>query len=167
MNLSSIGYQNSSYTGNNNVTRRVEHPVNKDKKQTYKKVGLTLAGAAILALALTKGKSAGKLFGKLGGESKAVVDTSKKAGEKMEEIVPEVLDFDTVWGPKIAARKKAKMQPPKTIVIDEKGNILGERREMGSMSDFIDNMRKHSERSKGERIMDAVIDFIDNLGWMI
>lgn len=164
MRLSAVGYQNRiSYTGNTEVnnTKTVAEPKRNEKvKKAVKYTALTVAGLAVLALVVDKGKSLGKLF-KGFGKNKG-----KQTGEKIEEIVPEVLDFDTVWGPKIAARKKAKMQPPKNIVIDEKGNILGERRANGSAYDFINSM-KPSEKSKGERVMDAVIDFIDKFGWMI
>lgn len=164
MKLSAVGYQNRiSYTGNleTNNTQKLAEPKRKETvKKAVKYTALAVAGLATLALIADKGKSLGKLFKSLGK------NTGKQTGEKVEEIIPEVLDFDAVWGPKIAARKKAKMQPPKNIVIDEKGNILGKRREMGSAYDFINSMRP-SEKSKGERVMDAVVDFIDDMFWII
>lgn len=165
MKLSALGCQNRiSYTGNletNNTQKHAEPKRNETVKKAVKYTALAVAGLTALALVADKGKSLGKLFKNLGK------NTGKQTGEKVEEIIPEVLDFDTVWGPKITARKKTKIQPPKTVVINARGNVLGERREMGSAYDFINNMRKSSEKSKCERVMDAVIDFIDDFGWMI
>lgn len=167
MKLAPIGYQDSiSYTSNNETRRMVVQPVNNDKKQTRKKVGLALAGVALLAFALTKGKSLGKIFGKLGGESKTVAEGSKSAGEKIEEIVPEVLDFDTVWGPKISQSKSGAIKP-KTVVIDSKGRVINDKKQPNTASNFFKDVYEQSEKSGKYSVFDAFVDIIDDFTWMI
>lgn len=108
MRLSAVGYQNRvSYTSNNDISNSakvVEPKKNDNIKKVVKYAGLAILAAGAVALLATKGKSLVNTFKKSAGAP----NTNSNLSEKIEEIVPEVLDFDTVWGPKIAARKMAK-----------------------------------------------------------
>ena len=160
MRLSAIGYQNRiSYSGNtevNNIKTVAEPKQNENMKKAVKYTALAVAGLTLVALFAEKGKPLGKLFKGFGKNA------DKQSGEKVEEVVPEVLDYD-YFGQRIAYRKKAKMQPPRSIVIDERGNILAQHQKATPISDFFDGINKQREKSKAEGVFDIVVDVLDTL----
>ena len=147
-----ISYKATTNTANNqaaSIPAKQDVPQKTSNKMSNKTM-LVLAGLGVLALGICFRKNIGKLFNsmakstekeserikpseiksEISGESlkpserMTVTPIEQQKTEEIEEIVPEVVDFDEVFGPRIKAKRQQRQQPPKTILIDEKGNVL-------------------------------------------
>ncbi|MCM1264789.1 MAG: hypothetical protein NC200_01200 [Candidatus Gastranaerophilales bacterium] len=188
MRLVTANYNNPvMYRANDGVkapqTHKLPDSSEENLKKGYKNTILLAAGLGLLALGLCFRKNIRGLFKEASkpiereteriksNESKLENAVElKKDSEIIEEIIPEETDFDTVFGPRIEARKQQQPKQNKVIVIDEKGNVVEQQRTQNRTNNPFEARfdRQRTKQTKEEKttnytedIKNAAIDTAD------